>query len=308
MISLPLEEKTGGYCWGAIGLRKELDARLGSGDFRGVLERAAELVPPYGPASDDAAWGAVLACRAAGALHDWGKAVAWAERGLALNPDPEARGWLDLLLGTAAMYLGDPFRAERHLNRFLTVAPTLPGLERLLPDGLFNYGHLQRFLRRDPEAEARSFLAAAKVYGERGRYSQVLLCHAEAGWSLLMAVRPEDALPELETAAAGLGQHGDPTLQTYVEICWAFYYRQIGAVARSQEICAELAARPDLTAGQRADVAWLAGSNASTLGDWTAAAGWAERAYEEALQDWWPLQLTRIEELRSALPVRQVGR
>lgn len=295
-------------CGGAIGLRRELEARLLGGDPRGVLERAAELLPPSTPKSPDAAWGAVMASRAGGALGEWGKAVAWAERGLALGPDPEATGWLNLLLGTALMYTGDAFRSERCLKAFLSAASAAPALARLMPDCLFNLAHLTRFMRHDPAREAECFRQAACEFSARGRYSQVLLCHAEAGWSYLMAGRPHEALPELEAAAAGLEQHGDPALQVYVQICWALYYRQSGEYARSQAICLELDARADLSAGQRADVAWLLGSNARSLGDWPAAAGWAEKAYEQALEDRWPLQIHRIEALRNSVPMRQAGR
>lgn len=300
---------------GGDGLHRELEARLLGGDYRGVLERAAELLPPSVPSSTEAAWAAVMACRAAGALRNWGRAVSWAERGLALGPDPEAEGWLNLLLGTALMYTGDAFRSERCLRAFLQRAGNLPGLSRLLPDGLFNLAHLLRFLRRDPVEEAEAFERAAEAFAGRGRFSQVLLCQVEAGWSYLMAEQPEAALPALEAANAGLAQHGDPTVQVYVQLCWAYYHRLNGDLARSQAICQELEARPDLTAGQRADVGWLLGSNARTLGDLTSAASWAEKAYELALEDLWPLQITRIEGLLQAMEgagksaaARQVGR
>lgn len=296
--------------WGAIDLRKELEARLLGGDCRGVLERAAELLPvgaqpQPGP---EAAWAAVMACRAAGALRQWGKAIAWAERGLAFGPDPEATGWLNLLLGTALMYTGDAFRAERCLRTFNTMAGAQPALSRLLADGLFNLGHLLRFLRRDPAAEAETFRHAARAFAAQGRAGQVLLCHAEAAWSYLMAGQPAAALTDLQTADAGLEQHGDPELQTYVQICWALQYRLQGEYARSEAVCRELEARHDLTPGQRADVAWLLAGLAQNQGDWTSAANHAERAYEQALEDLWPLQIARIEALRSSVPVRQAGR
>lgn len=300
---------------GGDGLRRELEARLLGGDYRGVLERAAELLLPSDAAGPEAAWAAVMACRAAGALRNWGRAVSWAERGLALGPDSEAEGWLNLLLGTALMYTGDAYRSERCLRAFLQRAGEHPGLSRILPDGLFNLAHLLRFLRRDPVVEAEAFQEAAEAFAGRGRFSQVLLCQVEAAWSYLMAEEPAQALPPLEAAAAGLAQHGDPTVQVYVELCWAYYHRLTGDLARSQAICRELDARPDLTAGQRADVGWLLGSNARTMGDLAKAASWAEKAYELALEDLWPLQITRIEGLLHATagsgkltPARQVGR
>jgi tetratricopeptide (TPR) repeat protein len=303
------------WSMGGVGLRRELEARLLGGDYRGVMERAAELLSSSDGEGSEAAWAPVMACRAAGALRNWGRAVSWAERGLALGPDLEAEGWLNLLLGTALMYTGDAYRSERCLRAFLERAAGHPGLSRLLPDGRFNLAHLLRFLRRDPVAEAEAFQEAAEGFASRGRFSQVLLCQVEAAWSYLVAEQPAQALPALEAATNGLAEQGDPTVQVYVQICWAYYHRQTGDLARSQAICHELDARPDLTAGQRADVGWLLGSNARTMGDLTRAAAWAEKAYEHALEDLWPLQITRIEGLLHAMegsgkqsPVRQVGR
>jgi hypothetical protein len=263
----------------------------------------------------EAAWAAVMACRAAGALRNWGKAVSWAERGLALGPGPEAEGWLNLLLGTALMYTGDAFRAERCLRAFLQTAGSHGALERLRPDGLFNLAHLLRFLRRPPAQEAEAFRQAAEAFASRGRFSQVLLCQVEAAWSYLTAEQPALAQPFLEAAADGLAEHGDPSAQVYVQLCWAYYYRLTDDLARSQAICRELEGRPDLTAGQQADLGWLMGSNARSLGDWASAASWAEKAYEHALEDLWPLQLSRIEGLLHAVDgparpaaARQVGR
>ncbi|HYF96180.1 MAG TPA: hypothetical protein VD969_28560 [Symbiobacteriaceae bacterium] len=291
-----------------MGLRRELEARLLGGDFRGVIDRTAELLAPWAPPRAEAAWGAVTACRAAGALREWGKAIAWAERGFGLGPDAEATGWLNLLLGTALMYTGDAFRSERCLRAFLSAAPGQPALSRLVPDGLFNLGHLMRFLRTDPATEAACFRQAAAAFADRGRFSQVLLCQTEAAWSYLTAGQTAEALPELEAVTAGLAQHGDPTLQVYVQICWAYYWRLVGDFSQSQAICEELQLRGEMTAGQRADVAWLLGSNARSLGDAAAAAGWAEKAYEQALEDLWPLQIRRIEELRSSVPANPAGR
>lgn len=278
-----------------------------AGEYQGVLDQAAAFMTTVDVPRTDLAWAAVLACRAAGAMGEWGRVAAWAERGFGLSPEPEAAGWLNLLSGTALMYIGDPYQSRVRLLAFVQAAQQENGLQRLLPDGLFNLGCLMRLLG-DTEAEASYFRRAAAAYQAAGRSRQELLSRLELACCYLLQGNAPAAEPELERAEADLPQHGDMDLDGFLQTCLALYCRVRGDLMESRRLCEELLARPDLPGGSRADVGWILARNALEAGDWEGAGEWLDQAYEDALRHWSPPQLRRIAMLKDQLAAKQVGR
>jgi tetratricopeptide (TPR) repeat protein len=269
-----------------------------------VQETAKEYFSRNPSPSTEAVWAAIMACRAAGHVHAWGEAVTWAERGQAMDPDsPEALGWLHFLLGTASMYTGNVYVARRELDAFHPIAAVCPSLQRLIADCRFNQGFLMRFFD-ESAAEVGFFRQASELHRGRGRLRQALQCMVEIGWSYLSNGRPELALQILESIATEIVHQGDQELEIDVQLQWALYHRSRGALDTSMHICESLSERADLIERQTADLRWIKADNALSLGMLDEALRLVDAAYASALNDWWPLQIHRIEQLRDSIQSR----
>jgi tetratricopeptide (TPR) repeat protein len=280
-------------------LTGELDGLLRAREHRAVLDRVSALERPSARAS-------IYACRAAGSMGEWQEAITWAERGLAQQPDDDAAGWLHFLLGTALMWAGDPNRSLKSLQHFLFLADSTPSLQRLIPDGWFNLAFAFRFIHAR-ESEVAAFRTAAERFARAGRHNQALLSRVEAAWSCLTAADLPEARLFLEAAEAGMQQHGDPNLEVYLGICRGLYHHLRDETVTARQFCLALVDRPDLTPGQSADLHWLLGCLARSDGAFEEARSFAETAYRTALEDWWPLQLQRIETLLDSLEEKTCG-
>jgi tetratricopeptide (TPR) repeat protein len=255
---------------------------------------------------------AAAACQAALGLRRWGQAVAWAERGLALFPHGQAHGvlfndpaagLLHFLCGTALIYTGDLYRAERMLTQFLTRCRPGGPLERFRGDACFHLGCLMRTLGR-PQAERERFREAARAYGAEGRHRQVVACWYELAWSLLLDESPGEARPLLHAAEQGAARHGDAELHNDIRIAWTLWYQLTGDWRRSRTQCLELLALGGLSYRQKADLLWILGRCALSAGAPRQAAAYAEEACEHAAEAWWPPQMERIERLRHVIARR----
>lgn len=285
-------------------LRRELEVKLRQGEFAEVLEAAEAKLTEGAVPPADAAWVCVFACRAAGALGAWGKAVGWAERGLSSEPcDDEATGWLEFLLGTALMYTGDALRSERMLRSFLARCKLVPALSRLEADGLYNLALTLQFQRRSADV-ADAFREAAARYAEQGRLSRALCCRVDLVWELANSGQLEAANVELTAIQAEIESDGDAETEGDLTLATALYCRATGIPGQSDELCRRLLATPGILPRQMADLYWIMGCNALDRGDTHAAEDCVSRAREEASRDWWPLQLDRIERLATALKAR----
>ncbi|HWI51975.1 MAG TPA: hypothetical protein VNT01_07525 [Symbiobacteriaceae bacterium] len=278
-----------------------------SGQFQYVLTEAPRCFSES-VVTEEKVWEAITACKAAGAIGQWGKAIYWAEQGLGLpETSDEAFGLLSFLYGTAQMYSGDPRKAEDYLQRFLSVAGRTPKLAPLLPDSLLNLGYVMRFLGK--VAEERRFLREAAVaYAGAGRFRQEALSHLDLAWAELHRSEPDLAERSVAQATLLLPEHGDSELRIKQQLCLAFLQHLRAGYTESNQLCEQLLFDPDLTPAQEADVAWILGRTAACLSDMEMARKWAERAYECALKDWWPLQLAYVEELRRSVIGSSVGR
>lgn len=245
---------------------------------------------------------AVMACRAASCLGKWGEAVDWAERGLAFEDGQnEDLGWLHFSLGSALLFIGDVYRSERAFQAFHELAIVTPTLEKVLgPDGLFNWGFLKRSLRQT-EAEIRLFREARAAYAGQNRFRSSLQAGIEVVWTLLIANKRQEAEAELAAILPALQQHGDAELRIDVGIEQAFISRLADDLEGSQHLLESLWARQDLLFRQRAEVAWLAGCNSLSTGDAATAKYWADAAFRNAAEDWFPQQIQRISDLRKSL-------
>lgn len=251
---------------------------------------------------------AIYACRAAGALGEWGKLVTWAERGLARKPDPEANAWLHLLQGTGLMYVGDPLRAERALRVFVGAEPRPSSiLHRLYPDGWFNLGCLMRLLRRTGE-ELACFERAVAAFEAVDRTYQAQFSRLELAFGHLLAGNPAAARPLLERVARYTADGSDAGLETFALTCWAHYYRLVGELERSQQTCEQLLERTDLPVGSRAEALLVMSCNARDRGQERESAALIEQAYADALVHWSPSQLHRVETFMGQLAAKQAGR
>lgn len=288
-------------------VRRLLEGMLAAGQPGEALEMAVEyFAGPVDP--PEAVWVALHACKASGMLADWGQALVWAERGVALNrgADLEATGWLHFRLGTALMYTGDVYRSERELQRYLQIAPSIPLLKRHLGEGLFNLGILARCLQQADE-ELAYLNRAEAAFAEYGRHNRVLRCLIEKAWTFMMTGQLESARNALERVDAAFAEHGDPESAVDAGTYWAWYHYLTGNLDRSSSLCEELL-QLDMKPGQRADILWVSAQVMQGFGDLVAARTQADRAYDEALSDHWLWQVVRIEELRRSLPASTVGR
>jgi len=238
-------------------------------------------------------------------MRAWGKAVAWAERGLETTPlEPAAEGALRFFAGTALTYVGDLLRAELELTRFLQLAKEHGIYRELQGDARFNLAYLMRSLKR-PAAELHQFTRAAEAYAAMGRWGRVLACRYEIAWCRLMAGEPALAARELDDLRQGLAEAGDAELSIDVQIATALYHQQMGHLDEARTICRELLALEQPTpARQLADIAWILAEAALQQGDMAAARQHTAEAYEAAVEDWWPPQMERIGSLRERLLAR----
>lgn len=277
---------------------------LRSGQYRAVLAMIEETVGDAPITSVELQWATVMASRAAANLKAWGRSVEWADHGLNYQDgEPEATGWLHLMLATALMYVGDVYRSEREFKDFFAIATEVPALARLVPDALFNHAFLQRFFDR-PEAEIHLFEAAASRFSDCGRHRQALQARVEIAWARLMQGRAGDARAILDAISPALAEHGDEELRADARIETALCYHLTADFSSAASLCADLWNDHSLQIRQKADVAWLCGMNARRQGDPDKAAFWAGEAYRLAVEDWWPLQVQRIEEFRKSLLIQ----
>gem|GEM_PF-3080610 len=292
---------------GGFFLRGKFEGYLLSGQFQAILTEAPGCFGEGVPA-EEKVWVAITACKAAGAIGQWGKAIHWAEQGLGLpETSDEASGQLSFYYGTAQMYSGDPRQADDYLRRFLSLAGQVPRLARLVPDAFMSIGYVMRFLS-NVEDERHFLKEAAIAYAAAGRFRQEALAHLDLAWAELHRSEPNLAECSLAQATALLPEHGDSELRIKQQLCLVFLQQLRADFAASNQLCEELMFDPDLAPAQEADVAWILGRNSLHLGDVAAARKWAEHAYECALKDWWPLQLAYVEELRRSVIGSSVGR
>jgi len=269
------------------------EAILRSGNPELVLKEARSC---HYPETGDVARAAVAVCRAAAALEKWGLVVTWAERGLAALPGPDTRSWLLYLLGVALSNTGDIFRAVRSLREAARLTAGSPRIGFLSPYVLLALGYAMRY-QRDFREELSSFQQAAVEFANLGRYSQSALCHLEAAWSSLLAGDTDTATIHLESLHPLLREHADPDLRNRVEAARALFFVLVGEHQQAQVIASDLLRQTDLTPNCRADVQWTLGLSRHAVGDSAEAYQLATAAYEDALVDVLPLQVSRIETL-----------
>lgn len=288
-------------------LRTELERLLLAGQYKHMIE----IAPQRFQASenpDERVWVAITACKAAGAVGQWSAAMRWAEQGLELSSlSEEALALLCFYGGTAHLYGGDPHLSDRHLRRFLELAGRTDTVAKLLPDGFFSLMYTMRYLCRVDE-ERRFAKEAAAAYARHGRFSQVAQIYVDLAWAELHREELEAAAAALERAASFMNEHGDSELRIKQQLCLALTYQLESDFTQSNRVCEHLLTDPDLTIAQEADLAWILGRNALRLGDGAAARKWSERAYECAVEQWFPLQLAYVEQLRSSVTASKVGR
>lgn len=232
-------------------------------------------------------------------LSDWGQVIDRAARGLkreGLPPEQEVH--LRFWLGLALCETGDLYRAEQELQRVVELGAST--LTEIQADAIFRLGQIHRLLRR-PDREVAAFQEAARRHAGLSQVDRAVRCHLEAGWSLLLAGRTKEALPELEAAVAGLRALDAPDLGRDLTILRALYLSTTGERQASDQLCLEVLDRPPLKPMQRAEIAWILGCNALAEGDRTAAELHAAIAHAHAVEAWWPPQMERIDQLRKRL-------
>lgn len=245
---------------------------------------------------------ALAACGAAGNRGDWCRAVMWAQHGLALRVDePEANWKFQFYLGTAAMYLGDLFRAKRELRGFVASVERTARCRPWLGHALFNLGYVSRCLGNLGE-EVEYFKRAGSAYLDSGLDARATVCCYEVAWALLLAGRSdEEVLIELTAVEKALDRLSDPELALDLQIGWALYHSLVGNLDKSSAICSDIVQQEGTPSRQLADVMWIWACNAERQGDFQGAVAHCQIALEAALDDYWPPQVKRVEDLRRRL-------
>lgn len=203
-------------------------------------------------------------------------------------------------LGLGLWETGDLYRAEREWQRVVELGEGEALLGELQADALYRLGLAHRLLGR-VELEIAHFRKAARLHLCLQLTKRAVRCQIEAAWSLLLAGRTAEALPELQAAAAGRKGLDAPGLAIQLGIARALYLSQVGDYESSDRRCLGLLDCPPLQSAQRADIAWILATNALAVGDQTAAELHAAIACEHAFEAWWPPQLERVEQLRKRL-------
>lgn len=279
-------------------MREQMEGMLRSGEAESVLRMIREYFDAAPPPSPDAQWKAITAMRAAADLKAWGQVLDWGDRARSLGrKDREASGWIDLFRGTAHMYLGNVYEADRALASFRRISRGVPALQWLIPYGLYNWATLMRFMRRHSDESLR-FREAARGFTKLGCTDRMLQCHLAVAWSSLLQGLVEPAAVELHFVSAHLAQCDSAEVQVNHELARALYESLQGNMAESDRICQALLERVDLLEGQRADAIWILGSNCRARGDMDLALRHADEAHALASRDFWPLQIERIDALK----------
>ncbi|HWI61458.1 MAG TPA: hypothetical protein VNT75_06460 [Symbiobacteriaceae bacterium] len=280
-------------------LRERLHNLFRLGQYAEILSNAETWFQQHGAEPALALWVATYACRAAAAERQWGVAVKWAEQAAALKVrDAEAEGYVQLSLGVAQMYLGNAFRAEKALAAFDRLASRSAKVRQLQPFADFNRAILMRFMRRHGE-EVECLRRAAEGFAARNRLRDNLHCRLEIAWAHLLQSQPQLAQPELEEAARWLDAVGDDELQVDFRISWALCHKLTGDLEAAERLCQEVLQRDTLEPRQEAEALWILGCVAQARGDLALARQYGDTAYRIATQDYWPMQVERIEALRS---------
>lgn len=232
---------------------------------------------------------------------DWGREMARTERELCregLAPVREAL--LRYRLGTGLFETGDLYRAQRELQRSVELGEAASEPIDLQAGCQYWLGLIHRALGQ-VEQELVSFREAARSYARLHQEERAVRCQIELAWSLLLAGRTAEALPELHTASAGRRAIDAVQLTTPLALAEALYLSQVGHRDSSDQRCLELLDRPPLQPVQRADIAWILAGNALAAGNRTAAELHIAIAGRHALEAWWPPQVERIDQLRRRL-------
>jgi tetratricopeptide (TPR) repeat protein len=278
-------------------VREQLEAMLRSGEASSVVEAAERTFSAAPSPTAEATWIAIAAMRACADQKAWGKVIVWAEKGLSLKLlDQEALGWIQLFLGVAQMYLGNVYRAEKALAAFRRIANKTPGLERLLPYGLYNWATLMRFLHRHDE-EVKRLRQAARSFKKQHDYTRMLQCQLAIVWSNLLRGLSTPAMEEWRRLKPDLDRCDDVEVHINAQLAWALYQSLLGNIQDSDTICCSLRDRDDLLVGQRIDALWILGCNARARGDMALAMEYATEARRLARQDYWPPQAARLDAL-----------
>lgn len=289
---------------GAGDLHELLEIMVQEGRHETALTEAERWFDQAGGTEREAIWVAVSACKAAWRRGEWGKVVAWADRGLHLHRrEPEAEGLLRFVAASALMYIGDLYRAERELSAFRQLAETVPALQERAADGLYNLGYLKRLLRQYDEAVG-CFGKAAAVYGSISRRTQwVIRSHWEIGWTYLTAGRADEAMQELERVRAELAAlpEANRELELALGVATAWGYSQTDRLEESDRLCLRLCSLEQIRPQYLGEIAWIQGNNALARGDLKGTAGYLDTAWRAAVQDWWPPLMERVNQLGNRL-------
>lgn len=287
-------------------MREELEGLLRSGELQAVVAYATDWWNRR-QSDSEIAWAAVSASKALALQGQWGESLVWAQRGLDLRPgDTEATFWLHFVLGTAHMYVGDPFEAKANLLKALDLFPAIPSLDRVLPDLYFNLGFAEKHLLRDAE-ELHYLNLALAAYEQRNRQHMVIVCLLEIAWHHMERAAVREGMPALQAATAALELSPDTISGHDASLCWALYHQATGNLEESDRICRRLRTAPGVLQRQVADAVWIQGTNALASGDTVAALRLAQEARRLALAERWPLQLRRIQRLQDSLALGRTG-
>lgn len=284
-----------------------LEGMLRAGRSQEVLSEAERLIDLPDLTPKEALWVSVWACRAAGGLQEWGRAITWADRGLEVGThDAEAEGILRFSAARALLYIGDLIRAGRELERFLHLSMSTPQLAPAIADAHFNLGHLRRLLGQS-DAAVTAFLRARNEYAAQGRDYRRVLSQYEIAWTYLQAGEPAFAEPHLSAVRQEVSEIRDDELQVDLALAEGLYHTLQGEYTQTLSICSGLAHERLLPPRQRAELHWLLGQCALLQEDLDGAARHLLASQNAAAADWWPPQMERIARLRENLMARQAS-
>lgn len=234
---------------------------------------------------------------AAAGKADWTLALAWANRGLKCAPTLHDQLKALVRRAAAFMYMDDVTSAEMDLQDVVRVADE-EHAKGNVEVGKGVRGHALNNLalilekRGDHDGKIPLLKAAHIVFQTDGDPGMQAHCLVNLVWTYLLAGRPMDAAPLLDSIEFPEG--ADPGLKVSNQVNRALYLHQVGAHTESITLCEEcLAGNPG--DDPAADFWWIIALNRRATGDLVGAASAQSTALGHARRDPWPVQLMRIE-------------
>lgn len=289
----------------------KLEQLLGAGAYLQVRREADRLLLEGNLSVREEGLVYRTACRACLSLAEYYAAAKLGERAVERANeagDSMTLGRAHFDLGSAYLYIGDTYGAEQNLEAFLSLLPSLTGLERWEGMAHYNMSHVHRQRKQWPNAIVALHRAAGlfERTGQKAESAQVAL---DLAWCHLMLGEPTFAAPHLAALEEYLRTHHDDGLSADLICEKALYYRLEGDIPTSTRLCQEIfmPGRQGVTPKHLGEATWVMGENALDLGRMEEASLFANMSLDHAARDNYPTLMNLVCDLRRRIASRMAA-